>query len=322
MSARSRLRTVWQVLKTAVSEFVQDDAMTLAAGVAFYTALSFAPMLVILVNLAGFAGEDTQQRVVHEFTALLGEQAGEAVRLVMSNARDERFDVGSLPGILGALTLAFSATGVFAQLQYAMNKIWNVEARPGRGVWSWVRRRLLSLGMIFALLFLLMASLTVSAVIAAVFARGGTLWNLVNLGSSLVVFAAIWTAIFKYLPDVNLAWRDAALGGLVTATLFIGGKYLIGLYLGQASVGSPYGAAGSLVVLLVWVYYSALIVFFGAELTQVYARRWGKVSLRPHAVWIDRRGAAKSDEGEEEEVRAEEASHPPRPGAEPHFGPA
>lgn len=302
-----RVRTGWRLLKGAAFEFVEDDVMTLAAALSFYTALSLAPLLVIILWLAGQLGPEAQEQIVRQIELLIGPEAGEAIRLVIHSA-GQRIETGTLAGVLGVATLLFSATAVFAQLQDSINRIWNVEARPDQNVLTWVKKRLLGLAMILGTLFLLVVSLTVSAGLQFMLERTGVnaMWQWVNLAGSLLVFVLLFALMFKFLPDVRVRWRDAWAGGALTAVLFVVGKAAIGLYLGQSGVGSAYGAAGSLVVLLVWVYYSSLILFFGAELTQVYARRLEDFLLpEDHARWADARGPVKSDREELAEEAAE-----------------
>ncbi len=280
-----RIKELGSMVRQAGSDFVSDDAMTLGGALAFYTALSLAPLLVILLSLASFLGESTQDRLVQQIEMMVGPQAGEGIQVIIDNA-ETRPDLGSFAGIAGLLTLLFSATGVFAQLQAALNRIWDVRARPSQGIWAWLRKRFLSLGMLLALGFLLLVSLAVSAGLGIILPQTGVIWQVVTFLVSMVVFVAMFALMFKYLPDVKITWNSVWAGAVLTAVLFAVGKFAIGLYLGHSSVASSYGAAGSLLLLLLWVYYSALIVFFGAELTQVYAHRFDR-AIQPdeHAEW-------------------------------------
>jgi membrane protein len=200
--------------------------------------------------------------------------------MVQSAAQNR--STGVMATILGTAALLFGATGVFGELQDSLNTIWEVKPKPGRGWRGLVQDRLLSVGMVLAVAFLLVVSLVVSATLAAVgtFVGGyvgalAPVWHAIDVLVSVAVLTALFAAIFKWLPDVHIAWRDVWIGAAVTAILFTLGKLLIGLYLGRSSVTSVYGAAGSLVILLLWVYYSAQILFFGAELTQVWANQYG-----------------------------------------------
>lgn len=277
------------LLKDAIWKFFEDDVITLAASVAFFTALSLAPLLVILIGVTGLVGDNFHQRLIEEITALAGPTAGETIDVVVKNASDHKL-TGGITAVVGLVTLIFSATGVFVQLQKSMNKIWGVEPRPGREIREFFRKRLVSLGMVFGIGFLLLVSLAVSAVLAAFVSGEGSWWRIVNLGASLLVYFLAFAWILQYLPDALVRWRDVAVGALITAVLFGLGKFLIGEYLGKSGLASAYGAAGSLVLMLVWVYYSSLIVFYGTELAVLYTVRFGGgVEPNGQARWRDPR---------------------------------
>ena len=288
------MRAIWQTVKAAFQQLWQDDAPLLAAALSYYTSLSLAPLLLLLVWALGSMGPDLQQRLVNELVQIVGPDAGETIRSIAESAGSTP-SLGSVAGLVGIVTLLVGATGVFAQLQKALDIVWNVRPRKRKGVWGLVRKRLLSLGMILAIGFLLLVSLALSAALALLgnSAQGvlpgmDQLWGVANFVVSLAVISALFAAIFRFLPDVRLDWRDVIVGAVATAALFAIGKVLLGVYLGRSSVGSAYGAAGSLIVLLVWVYYSALILLLGAELTQVYAARFGGgMNLEEHAEWAD-----------------------------------
>jgi membrane protein len=271
------MRSIVAILKRVYSDFFEDDAMTLGGALAFYTALSIA--LLLLIALLGFIWskhDQVQAQIVGQVKNLIGENGASFIQTIMSQAGKEQ--VHGIAAVIGIATLVLGATGVFAQLQYSLNRIWNVKAKPTEGLWGWLRKRLLSLGMIFAIAFLLLVSLVVSAALG--FAGGNhgidlpggdATWLVINFLVSLLIYVGVFTAIFKYLPDVVISWRDGFIGGLVTAVLFSVGKELLGWYLARGSVSSAYGAAGSFLVVLLWVYYSSLILFVGAEFTQAYA---------------------------------------------------
>ena len=309
---------ILRLLKDAIFKFFEDDAITLAGSVAFFTALSMAPLIVILIGIAGFFGEHIHNHLIDEIISLLGSTAGNAIDIVVQHA-SERKMTGGITAIIGIVTLIFSATGVFVQLQKSMNKIWGIEPRPGREIKEFFRKRLVSLGMVFGIGFLLLVSLTVSAVMAALVSGEGWIWRGVNIGASLLIYYLLFGFILQYLPDARIRWRDVAVGALITAILFNVGKFLIGQYLGKSGIGSAYGAAGSLVIMLVWVYYSALIVFYGTELAVLYTERFGG-SFIPNDIarWRDpfRRKPDKNDNaenveqsGREEDDKAAEESH-------------
>lgn len=269
--------------------------MTLGAAVAFYTALSLAPLLMILIALAGLIGVTAQHELVHRMELLVGPKARDAIEMIIANAGRHQ-KAGKISVLVGGLTLFFSASGVFAQLQFAMNRIWDVRAKPGLGVWGWLRKRLLSLGMVIAIGLLIFVSLILNVAIDTALAPTGQIWKIINIIGSWVIFTLVFAVIFKLLPDVKIIWKDVWVGAAITTVLFVLGKFGISKYLGYSTVGSAYGAAGSLVVFLVWVYYCSLIVFFGAELTQVYARRHGSPIVPDrHAEWVD--GAKRRNAG-------------------------
>jgi membrane protein len=262
------IRQHLQAWKIAGLDFVADDAMTLGAALAFYTALSLAPLLVLILWAVSFLGESSRQGVVARIEQTVGPQAGQAIGMIIS-ASSQQQDLRSVAGLLGFVALFFSASGVFGQLQAALNRIWDVPPKTGMGIWGWIRKRMLSMGMIVAIAFVMMVSLVASALVTFIF---GPAWSWADLVTSMIAYVLLFAVIYKVLPDVQIEWRDVWFGSAVTAVMFAVGKWLIGWYLGSSSVGSAYGAAGSLVLLLVWVYYSSLILFVGAEVTQAYAR--------------------------------------------------
>lgn len=274
------LRDTWSVLKQTVTEFIADDAMNLGAALAFYTALSLAPLVLIMITVAGLVlTPDQQQQMIQQVQTTVGSRAGETINGIVESASQNKSG-GQIAAIISFATLLFSASAVFAQLQYSMNRIWGVEPKPGGGVWTWIRKRLLSLAMIATIGFLLLVSMVISAALGMIFGGGGVVWQVVNFVVSMLVFILLFAVIYKVLPDVKITWRMTWLGAIVTAVLFAIGKTAIGLYLSYGGVGSAYGAAGSLIAFLVWVYYSSLILFVGAELTQVIASREG-AALEP-----------------------------------------
>lgn len=274
----------WQftvkVVKGTVHGAARDDLMTHAAAVAFYSVLSFAPMLVLLLWLVTSLQPAWQQQLVGSITSLVGTRAADAAKLVISNAQ-ARPQLGNWAGIVGLLVSLVGASTVFAQLQLAINRVWNLQAAPRNAIFSWLLTRMHALGLLLTLAFLLIVSLVASAGIA-MFVRNDTMaWDAIEAMASLVLFGLVFASIYKVLPDARIDWRDTLLGGLFTAVLFATGKFGIGLYLAHSDVGGAYGPAGSVVVLLVWVYYSAVILLLGAELTQNVAEARG-VPIRPN----------------------------------------
>jgi membrane protein len=281
---RRGTQIAWQVIRRTAAGFNDDELMTRAAALAFYSALSFAPLLILLLWIAASLRPEWQSQLVDSLNSLVGERAANAVALVIANA-SERPGVGSIAGIFGLVVTAIGASAVFAQLQGAINRVWGLRPRPGGAVLGWLRARMHALGLLLSLAFLLVISFSASAFIA-VFVHGGTAaWQVLEALIAMLVFVVIFAAIFKVLPDAVIQWRDAIVGAALTAVLFTAGKLFIGVYLDHANVGGAYGPAGSIVVLLVWVYYSALILLLGAELTEAVAdTRGAPIRPRPYAM--------------------------------------
>jgi membrane protein len=294
----NKLKAAWELLKLTFAEWMNDDTFELSAALAFYTIFSIAPVLLIAVGVASFflAPDTATDQIVSEMEKMIGVQGANAVRQVIESSRG--FGKGIWAVSVGIVTLITGATAVFGELQSALNQIWDVKAKPDRGViMSFVIDRLRSFSIAICVGFLLLVSLVISAVISGFqnymnhwLPGVPWVWQAANTVSSFFVVAVLFAAIYKFLPDVVISWKDVWVGAAVTALLFSAGKYLIGIYLGRTATASAFGAAGSLVVLLFWVYYSALISFLGAEFTQVYARRYGP-GIRPkeHAVRVGRK---------------------------------
>ena len=262
---------------------MEDQASTLGAALAYYTVFSLAPLLIIAIAMAGlvFGQEAAQGQIFEQLRGLLGEASAKAMQDMVQDA-NAKPATGVVATLIGVVTLLFGASGVFGQLQTSLNAIWDVEPKPGRGILGLVRDRILSFGFILVVGFLLLVSLLLTAAVALVAQWFGgmlpameTLAQILNFVVSLAVITLLFAMIFKFLPDAKIAWHDVWIGAFITALLFTVGKLALGLYLGKSGVGSSYGAAGSLIVLLLWVYYSSQILFFGAEFTQVYANRFG-----------------------------------------------
>jgi membrane protein len=276
-------KTAWTVFREAASAWANDNATRLSASLAFYTILSITPLFVIAVAIAGtvFGYAAATGALTDQLRGLLGDAGAEVAKTTVAHA--DKPASGTIATLMGIVTLLFGASGVFGELQGALNTIWNVKPKSGQSIWTKVRDRFLSFGMVLVVGFLLLVSLVVTTTLAAF---GGYLEGLApgvpvlmqgaNFIVSFLVVTVLFALIFKYLPDAEVAWRDVWFGASMTAGLFTVGKYVIGMYLGRFAPGTPFGAAGSLVVFVVWVYYSGLIVFFGAELTQVTARRAGR----------------------------------------------
>lgn len=309
------LKKIWRLLKEAFTEWNKDKASRLAASLAYYTVFSLAPLLVIVIAIAGavFGEEAARGQLVEQIQGLLGREGAEFVETAINNANQPGENTGSIASLISIAILLFGASGVFSQLQDALNTIWEVTERPNSSVLEMVRKRVLSFGMVLGIGFLLLVSLVISAVLAALsnYLNGllpgfDGLWQLVNFAIGFGVTALLFAMIYKFLPDVKITWGDVAIGAVLTSLLFSIGRYLIGLYLGNSSFASAYGAAGSVIIILAWVYYSAQILFFGAELTQVYARRYGsKIVPDDHAIAIT--DDARAEQGIPSKEMVEEA---------------
>jgi membrane protein len=278
-----RLREVWSIVREAGTGWMSDNASRLSAALAFYTILSLAPLLVIVTAIAGwvFGSDVASIQLQDQMRGLVGDAGAEVAKTAVEHAH--RPGSGIFATIIGIATLLFGASGVFNELQGSLNLVWHVKPKPGRGIWGTIRDRFLSFGMVLVIGFLLLVSLVISTALTAIGTYTGglmpgvpTLMHIANVVASFLVIAVLFALIFKYLPDAEIAWRDVWFGAAVTAALFTLGKFLIGLYLAKSAPGSAFGAAGSVVAFVVWVYYSGLIVFFGAELTRVTAQHAGR----------------------------------------------
>jgi membrane protein len=270
----------WALIKDTVAGFIEHEDITRGAAIAYYTIFSIAPLLIIVIAITGFVfGHDAAEgAIVGQLSGLIGKQSAEILQSMIQSANHPA--TGVFATIVGIGTLLLTATGAFTEIQSALNAIWR--AVPSAGLSELVRARLVSLGLVATLGFLMLVSLAVSAGLTALggylsdlFPGGNFLMSLLNSVISLVLISSLFAAIYKILPDKPIAWRDVAVGSAVTAILFTVGKSLIGLYLGSSSVTSSYGAAGALLIILLWVYYSAQIFLFGAEYTRSYAETHG-----------------------------------------------
>lgn len=284
---KRRLGVAVSLLKESFNQWMDDQAPVLGAALSYYTVFSLAPLLVLAIAIAGMAfGEEAARgEIVGAIQGLVGREGGLAVQTMIENA--SRPSEGILATVIGVAVLLFGASGAFAQLQNALNVIWKVAVNSNFSIGVFLKRRFFSFAMVLSVGFLLLVSLAISAALAALgkfFAGalpgGEGFWQVANFLISLGVVTLLFAMIFKFVPDARIAWGDVWIGALLTAVLFSVGKFLMGLYLGSSTIGSTFGAAGSLVVLLIWIYYSAQILFFGAEFTRVYALRYGS-GLRP-----------------------------------------
>jgi membrane protein len=278
------MRLAISVLKETLYEWWDDGATRLAAALSYYTAFAIAPLLVLVLAVTGalFGEEAVRGQLEREISGLVGPQAASLIEGMVAKAGNE--DSAGWASVLGVLALLIGATGVFAELQNALNTVWDVEPKPGRGLAGFLQTRVLSFAMVLGIGFLLLVSLVLSAALAFLTSSIGrylfdgeaALASVFSFLGSFLTVTLLFAMIYKVLPDVRIDWRDVWVGAAATSFLFSVGKWLIGLYLGKSAIASTYGAAAALAILLVWVYYSAQIVLLGAEFTQVYARRFGK----------------------------------------------
>ncbi len=267
-------RALWQTPKKGIWDFLVDDSFTLAAALAFYAMLSLAPLLVLSLTILAFLDHQTQQQIIDQTKYLIGPQASQGVDLLLTNAKAQRVEA-TTSAFIGLVVVLITGTTVFVQLQYSLNRVFNVRTKRGI-VRGWLYKRAVSLLMVAIMGAVVIGSIVASSAISLVFQDEGRLLDIINLAISVVVFTVLFIVMFRVLPDVKITWRDTWVGGVISGILFVAGEYAIGKYLAYSGAGSIYGAAGSLVVLLLWVFYSALIVLLGAELTQAYGACCGK----------------------------------------------
>jgi membrane protein len=281
-------RQVFHILKCAVTEWLAHRAASKGAALAFYTLFSLAPILVLVIAVAGFfyGAEAAQGQLLNELRGLVGKEGAETIQAILAGARDK--ESGLMATIIATVLLLVGATSVFAELKDSLDEIWDVPAPKDAGWWDTVRTRVLSFGLILVLGFLLMVSLVVSAAMNVVDGYLGGMWKesamIMGWISSCIgflVIAVMFGVIYKLLPRIKLSWHDVIIGALGTAAMFTLGKFLIGLYIGNSGATSSFGAAGSLIALLLWVYYSAQIFFLGAEFARQYALQLGSLRHKP-----------------------------------------
>lgn len=292
------LKIVLTLIKETFKEWQEDKASRLAAALAYYTVFSLTPLLLIVIVVAGWIfGEDAAQgEIVTQLEGLLGAEGARMIEIAIQNTNQAGSNSGAIASCISVAVLIFGATGMFVQLQDALNTIWNVQPKPGRGLIKFITKRILSFAMILGVALLLLLSLLLSAILTAIthyfsdlILGFNILLQILDLVLPFGIITLLFALIYKFLPDVKIAWSDVWIGAGITALLFSIGKWLIGLYLGQSSFGSTYGAAGSLVILVAWANYSAQILFLGAEFTQVYARKYGsQIFPDKHAVSIEK----------------------------------
>jgi membrane protein len=294
---KSFFRNAFDLLKQTGQEWVQDKAPQLGAALAYYTVFSLAPLILVLISVVGLIFRNDPagawSKITEQMSYCLDQSAVQVVQNIAQQASQPGKDV--LGTIIGVALALFGASGVFGQLQDALNTVWGIKAKPGGGIWAFLRSRFLSFAMVGGVCFLLLVSLTIESVLKAfshyvqsAMPSGIVIAISVYLIFDLAVIVVLLAIIFKFLPDAKIQWRDVWIGAVMTALFFVLGKWALGLYLGSGKAGAAYGAASSLITLLLWIYYSSQILLFGAEFTQVYANRAGRgVSPDEHAVRVE-----------------------------------
>jgi membrane protein len=313
---KSKFKAAFNFVKDVFEKWIDDKAPKLGASLSFYTIFSLAPLLIISVALAGlFFGEEAARgEIVGQISGLVGEESAVVIETALKSSADR--ETGIIALIISIITLTIGSTFVFIELQDSLDMIWKVKPKPGRSmIKGLIKDRLISFSIVIVIGFLLLVSLLISAVISALsnyiddhlFFIPIWVLELTNVVFSFGIIFILFAMVYKILPDVHIAWSDVWIGAAVTAALFVIGKFLIGLYLGTSTVASTYGAAGSLVILLLWIYYSAQILFLGAEFTQVYANKYG-TGIKPTANFMKYSNEHAVSEKTEDDPKKEEKS--------------
>lgn len=294
-SIKKSAQTVWQLTLATFNGFLDDRGLKFSASLAYYTVFSLAPLMMLLVfMLSIYFGHDAFEGKI--YPELKGFVGAEGAAQIQSIVKSVQLGKSVVAVTIGVITLIIGATGIFMEIQDSLNIIWRVKAKPKRGWLKLITNRLLSFSLVIALGFLLMVSLIVNGLLAALSDRLSRyihfeiLFNIINIGVTFLVIATLFGIIFKYLPDVKIRWRDVRTGAVFTAILFMLGKYLIGIYIGTMKISSTYGAAGSIIIIFVWIYYTSALLYLGAEFTQVYAEFTGcKIEPADYAVAIEQK---------------------------------
>ncbi len=275
-----RPATLLRLLKKTVSEWIDDGVPRLGAALSYYTVFSIAPLVIIAIAIAGLVFNNAQEQVMTEIQGMIGDNGSEAITSMMQAAQKPQDSI--VATALGFITLLFGAAGVFIQLKDAMNVVWNIPPTKASGIWNFVRKYFVSFSMVLGIGFLLLVSLVLSAGLSFLgtyleqFIPGmGPTMKVISFVVSFAVISALFAMLFKFLPDTKVRWNDVVIGAVLTSFLFTIGKFLLGFYFAKSHIASAYGTVGSLVLILLWVYYSAQILFFGAEFTQVFSKYHG-----------------------------------------------
>lgn len=323
MAKKVSLKGIWHVLKNSFKGFSEDKITKLSASLAYYTVFSLGPLLIVIIFLCSFffGREAIEGTIYTQMESFVGHDAASQVEQIIKNASVG--DKGTIAATIGVITLLIGATTVFAELQDSVNTIWGLKAKPTLGIWGMIKTRLLSFGLIGSLGFLLLVSLAVTALIEVLGGKlksmfpdvGVVILYIVNLVLTLGVITILFAGIFKVLPDADVRWKEVWPGAIATGLLFLIGKFAISFYIGQSEVGSTYGAAGSLVILLVWIYYSSIILYFGAEFTKNWAIEYGDdIQPSEYAVLVKKveveEGKGSVQENEDEKNQIKEGKQP------------
>lgn len=324
MHTKLTFKGIWEVLKKSFAGFSNDKVMKLSASLAYYTVFSIGPMIIVIIYVAGlmYGREAVEGTIFGQIKGLVGASAATQIQEMIKNAALST--EGNFAFIVGIVTLVIGATGVFAEIQDSINQIWNLKPKPKKGWLKMLKDRLLSFSVIISLGFILLVSLLLNGVLEILMDRLQARFPnitvvvvyIANLLITFLVISTLFGVIFKVLPDAVIKWKDVVTGSMVTAVLFMLGKFAITFYIGKSDVGGTYGAAGSLVVLLLWVYYSSVILYFGAEFTKAYAAKYGSaIHPNPWAVWVknveveEKHGSLKEQEQKKEQENDRTGDH-------------
>ena len=326
--AKVTAKGLWQALKLSFKGFSDDKVMKLSASLAYYTVFSLGPLLIVLIYIAGiFLGQEAaQNEIYNQVQGFIGHDGAVQLQEIIKNAALD--DKGGVALIIGIIVLLIGATTIFGEVQDSINSIWGLKASPKAGLLKLVLTRLLSFGMIASLGFLLLVSMAATAVVESIGDRlqasfpdvTVVVFYIINLILTLVVTTILFAIIFKFLPDAHIKWKHVWIGAIATSIFFLIGKFAISLYISKSEIGTTYGAAGSLVIILVWIYYSAIILYLGAEFTKAYMLKFG-TRIRPneYAIWVDEptvAGAKQTgsyNDNKKEEEQKEKSTHSYRP---------
>lgn len=300
MVEMKRARSIWKAFKMACTGFIDDNALRLSASLSYYTVFALGPLLIMIISLAGifFGREAIQGKLYMQLNGLVGNAAALQIQDIIRNIQSSQLSTAG--AIIGGIILFIGATGVFTEMQDSINYIWSVKAKPKKGWLKFLTNRLLSFSLIVGISFILLVSLIINTILNLLSDKLVRLFpdytiyffNVVNSAIIFIVISGLFAVIFKVLPDAIISWFDATIGAIFTALLFLLGKFLINYYIGNSTLGVTYGTAASIVIILTWVYYSSIILFFGAEFTKMYAIQSGAgIKPKDTAVFIIKREA-------------------------------